>query len=192
MWLLALWVTNGHAAKVMETVEWSTVRLVAHSSKVAKAARETVEDGIPEPWRDDCSGFVSAVYTAAGIPMEGRVATLWDAAEARGALHFDPIPRIGDLAFFDDTWDRDGDGQWNDPRTHIAVVVDVKPDGTVVLAHKGTSGRALIRMNLLDPNDRSRNSNLRPDGGGPFGLTTTGELWSGFATVDPSRDWRTE
>ena len=191
MWWLAWLCTVGHAAKLLSTTEWDTIRLQPHSTKVARNARDTVKLGIPETYRDDCSGFVSAVFTAAGIPMDGRVATLWDAAEAGRVLHFEPIPRIGDPVFFDNTWDRDGNGQWDDDRTHIAIVVDVDRDGTIRMAHKG-SERALIRMNLLTPSDPARNSTLRIDGGGPLGLTTTGQLWSGFATVDPGQDWITD
>ena len=64
---------------------------------------------------------------------------------------------------------------------------DVEPDGTVVMAHKG-SDRRLIRMNLFhpelgeSPDERPWNSWLRRTGdrGNPLGLYRTGELWSGF------------
>ncbi|HHO51683.1 MAG TPA: hypothetical protein ENK18_12615 [Deltaproteobacteria bacterium] len=191
VWFLGWCVPASPAARLLGEVEWSTVRLREHSEDVARSARLAVRDGVLPGFREDCSGFVSSVYTASGIDMDGRVATLWEAALDRGLLHHDPIPVIGDLAFFDNTWDRDGDGRFDDERTHIAVVVDVEPDGTIWMAHHG-SKRAMIRMNLLDPRDEGSNSVLRLDPGGPLGLTRTGELWVGFLTVDPEQDWRTE
>src|SRR5690606_39104519 len=92
----------------------------------------------PRGFRDDCSGFVSAVFSAAGVPMDHVVATLWDRAEQLDALHYGD-PWVGDLVFFDDTWDRNGNGLWDDPLTHVGLVIDVEPDGTVLFAHSGTS-----------------------------------------------------
>jgi len=162
---------------------------------IVDAAAVLVDHALPTPgFRDDCSGFVSAVYTDAGIPMDGRVAELYAVAESRGLLYRDEVPAIGDLAFFDHTHDRDGDGQWNDLRTHIAVVVDVERDGTIWLAHKG-SERARIVMNLFhadrhEVDGKEVNSWLRhakPEDERREYLT--GQLWAGFARVAPRVDW---
>jgi hypothetical protein len=176
----------------------STIQLGEFSLDVAAAARALVRRSRPPSgFRDDCSGFVSAVYTAAGIPMDGSVAQLYAVAERAGVLHHNPVPTVGDLAFFDNTHDRNGNRRWDDLRTHIAAVVDVEPDGTVVLAHKG-SERALIQMNLLpdriavhEDGDRLYNSFLRRKSlaDGRWELNLTGELWSGFAHVAPEVDW---
>jgi hypothetical protein len=69
------------------------------------------------------------------------------------------------------------------------VVVEVKSDGTIVLAHRGSS-RALIHMNLLHPHDRMGdegeeiNSYLRRTyyDGRESSAHLTGALWSGFVT----------
>ncbi len=177
------------------------IKLGEFSLDVATAARELVaRPSAPPGFRDDCSGFVSAVFTAAGIPMTGNTASLYDRAEAEGLVHHNPIPTVGDLVFFDNTHDRNHNGQWDDARTHIAVVVDVEPDGTILLAHHG-SERALIRMNLLpdhiaaheSPEGVLLNSWLRrrsaSDGG--WDLRLTGLLWSAFAEVAPDVDWET-
>jgi hypothetical protein len=177
------------------------VKLGEFSLDVASAARELVARPRPPPgFRDDCSGFVSAIFTAAGIPMTGNTASLYARAEEEGLVHHDPIPTVGDLAFFDNTHDRNGNGRWDDERTHIAVVVDVEPDGTILLAHHG-SERALIRMNLLPESigvheaedGRLLNSWLRrrsPSDGG-WDLRLTGLLWTAFAEVAPDVDWET-
>jgi hypothetical protein len=174
-----------------------SIRLHDASLSIASAARDAL-DRPPRGFRRDCSGYVSGALKAAdalelaGVPDDARVIDFWTQAEADGRLHHNPIPAIGDLAFFDNTHDRDGNGRMDDLRTHIAIVVDVEPDGTVVLAHKG-SRYALIRMNLLHPTERHSpddvewNSFLRRSGdrGNPLGMYKTAELWSGFASLDP-------
>lgn len=172
-----------------------TVRLGPASLTIAAAARDALEQP-PRGFRDDCSGYVTGALVHAGVdattqvPAEARVADWWAWAEGAGRVHHNPIPVVGDLAFFDNTFDRDGNGRMDDRRTHIAIVVDVEPDGTVVLAHKG-SAYALIRMNLLHPLEKSApdgttwNTFLRRTGdrGNPLGMYRTSELWSGFATL---------
>lgn len=172
-----------------------TVRLGPASLTIAAAARAAL-DRPPRGFRDDCSGYVTGALVHAGVgattevPAEARVADWWAWAEQARTVHHNPIPVVGDLAFFDNTYDRDGNGRMDDRRTHIAIVVDVEPDGTVVMAHKGSS-YALIRMNLLHPQEKespegtSWNTFLRRTGdrGNPLGMYRTSELWSGFATL---------
>lgn len=152
----------------------------------------------PRGFRDDCSGYVSAVFTNTGVPMDGVVASLYDLAVVHDALHWDSVPSVGDLVFFDNTTDRNRNGEWDDMNTHIGVVIDVEPDGTAVFAHSGTSaGRATGRINVArsgeykDGTGRKLNTYLRsPEAWDPpTAGYLTGELWAGFATVDPAMDW---
>lgn len=186
---------NAAEAHAPEVAEPGTVRLHDDSLQIAAAARLRLESR-DRAYRNDCSGYVAAALDEVGIleglavPPSATVAVFYADAEARGAVHHDPIPAIGDLVFFDNTWDRDGNGRMDDKRTHIAIVVDVEPDGTVVMAHKGSDYR-LIRMNLFHPTERHSpdgvewNSWLRRTGdrGNPLGMYRTGELWSGFASL---------
>lgn len=156
---------------------------VERGAPIAAAARYYL-DHTPRGWRDDCSGFVCAVYDRAGIPLRGNTASLWAMAKEVGAVHRRKVPDVGDLAFFDHTYDRDGNGRLDDDLTHIAVVVAVEEDGTIVLAHNGTSaGRTETRMNLDRPDVHQADGRVLNDwlrGGGDPALT--GELWRGFAT----------
>lgn len=165
--------------------------------KVAHTARGGLAH---PPWgfRDDCSGFVSWVLSQSGVPADGHVASLFDLAVKNDALNWRTVPRPGDLVFFDDTHDRDGDADWNDELTHIGVVIDVEPDGTARFAHGGTSvGRTIGEINLAHPNDHTDangkiiNSYVRePRADDPPDATyLSGELFAAFATVDPTKDW---
>lgn len=165
--------------------------------RVARAARLGLTHA---PWgfRDDCSGFVSSVFTAVGAPMDGHVASLWDLAIDNDALHWESVPRVGDLVFFDDTHDRNNNGRWDDDLTHIGVVIDVTPDGTAYFAHGGTSrGRVIgaINVDRFDEHEDEAgnllNSYVRQPAwnDAPGSMYLAGELWAGFATVDPTVDW---
>ena len=156
---------------------------------VAAAARRYL-DTAPQGFRNDCSGFVEAATHRAGAPLRGSTRQIWQASIARGWVHHRRRPRIGDLAFFDDTWDRNGNGRADDDLTHIAIVIDVQPDGTIVMAHAGSSrGRSTLRMNLFRPgvtaaDDRTLNDHLRRASAGRAPVPTlAGELWRGFATL---------
>jgi hypothetical protein len=146
----------------------------------------------PAHFRDDCSGYVEAVLDEVGVPLSGSTRQFYEAARAAGALHHRKLPAPGDLVFFDDTYDRDGDGQTNDPLTHIAVVVEVDGRGTITMAHSGTSrGRSTLKMNLLHPEDRRGGNGdeineflrRRRDGDPPETVYLASELWRAFATV---------
>jgi hypothetical protein len=146
-------------------------------------------------YRDDCSGFVMAVLDRAGMPISGNTASIYTWADERGAVHHRKRPSPGDLVFFDDTYDRNHNGRRDDALSHIAVVLEVERDGTILMAHDGTSsGRTTFRMNLESPELRAAsdgtvlNDWLRarrdsdPKGTGYL----AGELWRAFATVAPN------
>ena len=146
----------------------------------------------PKGFRDDCSGFVCASYHRAGVPMNGTVASLWEIAKKNRYTHKRKRPRIGDLAFFDDTYDRNKDGKLNDDLTHIGIVLSVDDNGTITVAHSGTSkGRTTMKMNLYHPDvhkaadGRVLNNFLRRKTNKDRRKTQylSGQLFRGFATV---------
>lgn len=146
-------------------------------------------------YRDDCSGYVSAVASGVGVDMDGVVASIYELAVVHDALHWDEVPRVGDLVFFDDTHDRDRDGLWDDELTHIGIVLEVDEDGTATFGQAGLGmGRGLGTINLKYPSDREFNSLLRSweRGDAADSRHLTGELWTAWATLDPSVDWLTD
>lgn len=156
---------------------------------IPAAARHYLSHPPPARFRDDCSGFVAAVLDRAGIAVGGSTKDLWEAARADRRVHRRKTPKPGDLAFFDHTWDRNGNGKMDDPLTHVAVVIAVDDEGTIELAHAGTSaGRSLLRMNLHHPDEATRDGRPLNDplrkrlpGDKPDSPTLSGQLWRGFA-----------
>lgn len=92
-------------------------------------------------FRSDCSGFVTAVYSAIDLPLidpdEGGISgthTLFRSLAKRGRIRRQNL-RPGDLLFFHNTWDRNGNRLRDDRFSHVAVVESVDADGTVHFVH---------------------------------------------------------
>jgi len=105
----------------------------------------------------DCSGFVLETYRRAGIdlaPFMNRytgngVARLFALALDYGLLTGDNL-QPGDVIFWDNTYDRNGDGVWNDPLTHTGIVTAVNADGTVEFTHSHyRDGVVMIQLTHL-------------------------------------------
>ncbi|MDG1483661.1 MAG: CHAP domain-containing protein [Myxococcota bacterium] len=135
-----------------------------------------------ERYRYDCSGMVCAAYAAGGQTLSGSSKGLYAEAVDGGVLHTDTLPRPGDIAFFDNSYDRNRNGQRDDELTHVAVVEAVADDGTITLIHLGSGTVSRIKMNLLRPEDSAVNSYLRARADLDGGPRLTGELWRGFAS----------
>ncbi len=147
----------------------------------------------------DCAGVTRAIFLKHGIDLyDGNpgdsdangVRLIHAHMQQHGRLHQSPIPHPGDLVFFDNTWDFNGDGKLNDPLTHVGVVERIDPDGTVIFISRVAAAIQRYRMNLSMPHlhktaeGRILNDYLRrkhpadPDDSGRL----TGELFSFFGT----------
>ena len=109
---------------------------------------------------EDCAGVTRAIYLeqgidlyagAAGDPKTNGVRLIYSHVRQHGRMHHGPIPNPGDLVFFDNTWDLNGDGKLNDPLTHVGVVERIEPDGTVVFISRVADTIERYRMNLSLP-----------------------------------------
>ena len=110
-------------------------------------------------FRYDCSGFVRAAYFQAGIDlfaakgarpgMSGTEIIYHYALETGGVFSHPPEP--GDLVFFDNTYDRNRNGRLDDRFTHVGLVEQVAPGGTVTIIHLGNAGVGRIHMTLARP-----------------------------------------
>jgi hypothetical protein len=141
-----------------------------------------------ESYRYDCSGMIIAAHAAAGMELRGSTKDLYELAEETGTLHHRRKPTVGDVVFFDNTHDRNGNGRRDDDLTHIAIVEDVDEDGTITLVHLGNSGVTRLVMNLKHEDERENsqgeiiNSQLR-SGRKDGGPTTTAGLYRAFGSL---------
>ncbi len=142
------------------------------------------------PYRSDCSGFVSAIFEAEGVELtdvgvSGQSGTerIFRSLKARGQLVPDGKVRPGDLAFFHNSWDRNGNKLRDDRFTHVALVERVADDGTIRLLHFASGKVKRDVMNLRHKNTardpdtgETLNSYLRRGGG----KVLTGQLFFRF------------
>lgn len=135
-------------------------------------------------YRGDCSGLVEAALARAGWSYAGSSADLWQTAQERGIAHRRKRPAPGDIVFFDNTYDRNGNGRLDDELSHTAIVETVAPDGTITMVHYASNGIVRLRMNLDRPHDDNVNDQLRAASRKDPGATKylAGELWVGFAS----------
>ena len=109
----------------------------------------------------DCIGTVAALYYSIGYDIQkdswnysgNGVSRLYESLKDKGLLISDKTPEVGDIIFWDHTWDRNGDGIiGNDPLTHSGIVLKTEEDGTIHYLHANYYYRIVIEyMNLLRP-----------------------------------------
>ena len=111
-------------------------------------------------YNNDCTGTILAIYAMAGIRLVdlfpsyagGGVQRLHGIAVDHDLLYHSELPQPGDLIFWDNTYDRAGDKQWNDKLTHVGLVLSVDSNGTVEFIHYDyVQGAVKAWMNLTDP-----------------------------------------
>ncbi|HEY6289718.1 MAG TPA: hypothetical protein VIW48_09740 [Nitrospiraceae bacterium] len=147
----------------------------------------------------DCAGVTRAIFLKHGIdlydsstsdPEANGVRLIHAHIRQQGTFHQGPVVHPGDLVFFDNTWDFNGDGKVNDPLTHVGVVERQEPDGTVIFISRVAGAIDRYHMNLALPHvhktaaGRILNDYLRrKDVNDPANTRRlTGELFAQFAT----------
>jgi hypothetical protein len=108
----------------------------------------------------DCTGAVLAIYYYAGIDLAqdfrnfsgNGVTRLYKSLESEQLLYRTTLPVPGDIIFWDNTYDRNKDGRWNDPLTHVGMVMSVAANGEVQYVHLNyRKGIIIENMNLRKP-----------------------------------------
>jgi len=169
---------------------------------VLAAARNTL--GVSSPRLDgdavptDCSGYLHALYRRAhvdlfseALPGDNGVRAIVRWVQRYGHLSRARLAAPGDLVFFDNSYDRDGDRRLNDRLTHAGLVEQVLPDGTLLIVHSTNHGIVREPMNLFRPHEatdaagRAINAPLRRKaaGDGPNTPHLMSELFAGFGSV---------
>lgn len=161
-------------------------------ASVVSSARHYLSVTPPGPPK--CTTYVHHVFLKVGVDVDGAPADMWDRAITLGTTHHRSRPSPGDIVFFDQTFDRNGNHRLDDPLTHVGVVLSVDEEGTITVAHGGaTHGTGTFRMNLehpdtlKGPDGQTWNSNLRVQRASdpPGTKYLASALWRGFATVSP-------
>jgi hypothetical protein len=193
----------GPAVSVRQALDRSDLqaRLAARGASLLGQGREAFHVA-GQTFNGDCSGFVEAVYALEGIELRrilqgaapretSAVAAAWQAAGRLGARWTGgEWPSPGDLVFFDDTWDRNGNGRRDDPLTHVGLVEWVDVDGTVTFLHRSGQGVTRGQLNVERP------SRARAEDGRPLNATLrarrargddapalAGQLFAGFGRI---------
>lgn len=118
----------------------------------------------------DCSGFVLAAYYLGGVDLRKEfdrqsgngVRRLYQIALSHRLVFTQNLPAPGDILFWDNTYDANGDGKWNDELTHAGIVVASYSDGKVDYIHYHVRlGIVQERMNLRHPNEEAFNAPMR-------------------------------
>jgi hypothetical protein len=108
----------------------------------------------------DCTGVVLAIYWYAGIDLArdfgkfkgNGVTRIYKTLERENLLYSNPSPLVGDIIFWDNTYDHDEDSRWDDPLSHVGMVVKVDRDGTISYVHDHVrKGITIDYMNLRKP-----------------------------------------
>ncbi len=164
--------------------------------------REVTIDG--QSHRADCSGFVQACFGHAGVRIIGPedrgisgTELLYRALERVDGIHTREIPEPGDLVFFSNTHDRNGNGKLDDDFSHVGFVESVNEDGTIHFLHFVSGAVRIGRMNLLHPSQRVDEGSgtiwndplrrRRKDDSSKVRYLTA-ELWIGFGRVGGADD----
>jgi hypothetical protein len=139
----------------------------------------------------DCTGLVLAIYYSAGLDLEkvfpryrgNGVERLHSAMDDGGLLHRGPAAGAADLIFWDNTYDENQDGRWNDQFTHVGMVMDAGRDGTITYIHYNyRRGVVLEHMNLARPAVASE----RGAGGALIPLNSPMRMAGTFGPGDPT------
>lgn len=158
----------------------SAAELYERRERIVEVARRY----LGQPFNGDCSGYVRQVMREAEVDL-GRLPSARSMSES---LHLASreVRRAapGDLVFFHDTYDRNGDGKLGDLWTHVALVEAVEGDQVWIL-HRGGRGIVRLEMDLAQPRDERTNDPVRARSErDPRGTRyLTGELFAGFGAV---------
>ena len=79
----------------------------------------------------DCTGVVRAAYWYAGIDVAqdfgkysgNGVSRIHQTLKSKFMLYSTKNPKPGDIVFWDNTYDKNEDGKWNDKLTHVGIVI---------------------------------------------------------------------
>lgn len=140
------------------------------------------------------AAYVRDVYslneTVIGGTDTDTVVDVYRFVSENGTVYHDPRPAVGDLAFFHNTFDANGDRRPNDWYTHVGIVESVDESNTVTVLSFVDDSVARLTMNLERPGDSRAdgadlNSTLREPSRNdtPHTQYLAGQLFAGFGSL---------
>lgn len=138
--------------------------------------------------------YVAHTYERNGVRFENAqrltVVDLYRSVQDAGTIYHSKKPVAGDLVFFHNTYDANGDRRNNDWYVHVGVIESVDKDGTITFLSYRDNAVTRDRMNLHHPHEATRegvtiNSRLRREQKNDPAYTQylAGELFAGFGAV---------
>lgn len=135
------------------------------AAKVVQVAKDTLgAKSVPSSggkwFRSDCIGFVSyCFYEAGGVDLwdyaeggsDNGCELVYNGMKSRGMVFDVKLAKPGDIIFFNNTYDFNGNGAWDDPLTHVGVVVSKTDFDTMVFIHWASGAVKEYHMNLYQP-----------------------------------------
>jgi hypothetical protein len=115
-------------------------------------------------FNNDCTGLVLAIYWYAGIDLAkdfnrftgGGVERIYKTLERENLLYSTSRPLVGDIIFWDNTYEHEENPFRDNPLSHTGMVTGVDPDGTISYIHYHiTKGIIIEHMNLENPGVQS-------------------------------------
>jgi hypothetical protein len=172
----------------------SRIREAIVSGGLSLVGKDTlIVKGVTYP--ADCTGVVRAAYAFADIDLAYRfgryegngVRRIYLTLHDQGLVYASSFPVPGDIIFWDNTWDANGNKVADDELTHLGLVVASDPDGSISYLHYHYRlGPTVEAMNLLQPDldvakDGSRiNAALRMRGSPPGPGSNAAQLFRAF------------
>ncbi len=112
---------------------------------------------------NDCSNFVRSIYWKAtgldlfqesnnrGIRSYSGCKLLYAYMKKKRTLRSKRrLPKIGDIIFFSNTWDKNRNRRFDDPNTHVGIVTNTNKNGSVTFIHANTGRPKRIRKAFLN------------------------------------------
>lgn len=164
----------------------------APSSPVQTASIPAAVGSDYEP--SHAAAYVRDVYslneTSIGGGDTDTVVDVYRFVSDNGTVYHDPRPAVGDLAFFHNTFDANGDRRPNDWYTHVGIVESVDASNTVTVLSFVDDSVTRLTMNLDRPDDATDggvdvNSTLREPSRDdtPHTQYLAGQLFAGFGSL---------
>jgi hypothetical protein len=143
-------------------------------SQIAELAEQDTQNGSTifscngKNFNTDCSGFVSYIYYKVGIDLNkynyrnlpDLSFGIFQGLEKAGFTYREKDEsQIGDLVFFDNTYDANQNTIWDDFCSHVGIVTQIDENHTITFIHYGSKGLAKGYLNLYYPNDYAISDN---------------------------------